>query len=157
MDPEQAFEKMEESRQELFATITELSRAEMCNTQVEGEWTIRDILAHLAAWDQISLEAMRAYLAPDGVRVPIITDHDGWNAEQTATRKSSPLEEVLKELARVRLELLAIMDGLSEQQWEQVHTLPWGAKGTPADLLSGLAWHEMEHIKAIRKWKGQQV
>jgi hypothetical protein len=49
--------------------------------------------------------------------------------------------------------LVATVNRLSAEQWEQEVTFPWGGTGMLAEVLGGLAWHEKEHVETIQRWQ----
>jgi uncharacterized damage-inducible protein DinB len=155
VDPEQALEKLDQSRQALFAALEGLDNKDMDSPLVEGDWTIKDVLGHIASWEQTCVEPMRAFSSGADFSAEIIVDHNAWNARQFAQKKDLPLDDILRDLSRLRLEVLAMADKLSDQQWEQTIRMPWGEQGTTAEMLAGLAWHEMEHVQTIQNWKGK--
>jgi hypothetical protein len=152
MDPEEAYEKIEASRLALFQTVEGLSEEDLLVPQVEGIWTIKDLLSHITAWEDECLRPLRNFIARGEFDSQVIEDHDAYNMVLADKKQRLSLRDVMKDLVRIRLELLAQCDMLSEAQWEQPVSLPWGQIGTMADMLSGLAWHENEHVKTIQHW-----
>ena len=152
MDPEQAFERIEESRAALLKSIEGLPEAALTGPQVEGSWTIKDLIAHITSWEAVCVDPLRRFAAGGAFEAEVIEDHLAWNDMQAARWRDQSVADLIKELVRTRLELLAIADSLTEEQWEQSVTHPWGDQGTVSDMLSGLAWHENEHLKSIQNW-----
>lgn len=152
MKKEKALTRFSASRRALQETITVLSESEITGPPVEGIWSIKDLLGHLTAWEQTLIEPLAAFAAGRGFEPEIITDHDAWNQEQSARRSAASLAKVQEELETVRQELLKNLGGLSDSQWEQAFQAPWGDQNTISEMISGLAWHEEEHTKSIRKF-----
>lgn len=97
--------------------------------------------------------------AQGGEFVPeTIPDDLAWNDQQAAGWQNKSLQMVLDNLHDTRRAILEELDKLSAAQWELQLPAPWGGHGTLASLISGLSWHEHEHLDSIRKFlKGKAV
>jgi hypothetical protein len=56
----------------------------MTQVQVEGVWTIKDVLGHIASWEEICLEPLRRYADGGPFEVQVIEDDLAWNDVQAA-------------------------------------------------------------------------
>lgn len=155
MENDEIFDKIADSRQTLMEAIDGLDGETISTIRWDQKWTVKDLLAHIIAWDESCLEPLRKFGRGEPFAAEEIKDHNAWNAQQVERWSARPLETVLRELTRVRLELLAAAQQVDERSWKVELQLPWGEKGTVAHILSGLAWHENEHAKEILKWRGQ--
>jgi uncharacterized damage-inducible protein DinB len=153
MTKERALARLTASRQALHQAIQGLSDQEMTQVQVEGEWTVKDVIGHVSSWEETLLEPLGRYASGGPFEVQVIQDYLAWNDEQAAGKRNVPLSEILDELAAVRQELVSGASRLSGEQWQQRELFPWGERGTLIQALSGLAAHEMEHVRAIRRWR----
>lgn len=52
MDKEVALTRLAESRQALRQATQGLSEDEMTQAQVEGVWTVKDVVGHVTSWEQ---------------------------------------------------------------------------------------------------------
>jgi uncharacterized damage-inducible protein DinB len=157
MEVDEVFEKIADSRQSLLSAISGLDYKTIANAAVYENWTIKDVLGHIIAWDEVCLDPLRKFTLGQAFNAEPIKDHDDWNSKQAARRAAQPVESILRDLTRVRLELLSVAQRLDSTQWKVELTLPWGERGTVTQMLSGLAWHEEEHTREIQQWKeGQQ-
>jgi len=153
MGKEESLAKLGESRRALRRAIEGLSEQEMTQVHVEGVWTVKDVISHIASWDETLLDPLRRCSAGGGFEVQVIEDYLAWNDEQAARKRDIPLDAMLEESATVRRELVALAKGVPDEWWERQLTFPWGDTGTLAHALSGLAWHEMEHVRTIQRWR----
>jgi len=151
MEKTKALIRFTNSRQALLKAIAGLSESDLTVPQVEGIWTIKDVLGHISAWEQTLLEPLAAFAIGRPFIAEIIPDHDAWNLGQSARRSSCSYSEICKEMETTRQELLAVLSSLSKDQWEQSFLAPWGDQNTIIEMISGLAWHEQEHTKSIQK------
>ena len=148
--------KLAESRRDLHRATQGLSEEEMTQVQVEGVWTIKDVLGHIASWEEICLEPLRRYADGDPFKVDAIKDYLILNEELAARKQDTPLDAILDELDAIRQELVATASKLPAEQWEQRVLFPWGDEGTVTEMLDELYQHELEHVHAIQQWRGDR-
>ncbi|MBF6590695.1 MAG: DinB family protein [Ktedonobacterales bacterium] len=141
--------RMRTARQALETAIAGLTEDQLAREIVAGEWTTRDIVAHITAWDTITLEGIQR--AARGERVGdafIMEGVDAWNIARADERRSAPLADVLSELAASRTALLAALE-----RWPEDH-VPLGPAGW--DETARLWWlteHDDEHARDIAAWR----
>jgi uncharacterized damage-inducible protein DinB len=157
MNQERALNQIADSRQALLKSIEGISEHIMASEKVEGEWTIKDLLAHIIAWDEICLVPLRRFSQGQQFQPEIIKNSDIWNKPQVEKRQDQAVSTLLRELTRIRLELLAATQRLDDTQWKMSIEMPWGGeKGTVASLLSGLASHELRHTQSIMNFREEK-
>lgn len=157
MTKEQTLAGLAKSRQALHQAIEGLSEQEMTQAQVEGVWTIKDLIGHITSWDAAVLQPLRRYADGRPFETAVLEDYLTWNDEQAALKQDVPLDAILEEATAVREALVATANQLSAEQWEQELTFPWGSTGTLSKGLGGLAWHEKEHVETIQRWRDGRV
>ena len=153
MTKEEILTRLAESRQALHQAIEGLSEEEMAQVQVEGVWTVKDVLGHIASWEETCLEPLRRYADSGPFEVEVIEDYLTWNDEQAARKRDVPLNAILDELAAIRQGLVEAARRLSAGQWEQRVPFSWGGEGTIAEVLDVFYRHELEHVRSIQQWR----
>jgi uncharacterized damage-inducible protein DinB len=153
MTKEETLARLAESRQALHQAIENLSEEEMTQIQVEGVWTIKDVLGHITSWEETCLEPLRHYADGSPFEVEVIEDYMAWNDEQATRKQDIPLDTALDELATVRQGLVEAVSRLSARQWEQRVPFSWGGEGTMAEVLGVFYRHELEHVRSIQQWR----
>ena len=156
MTKEKTLAGLAKSRQALHQAIEGLSAEEMTQVQVEGVWTVKDVIGHITSWEEAVLRPLRRYADGNPFGTDVIKDYLAWNDEQAALKQDVPLDAILDKATAIREELVATANRLSAEQWEQDVPFPWGGTGTVAKALRGLKEHEMEHVRAVRRWRGEQ-
>jgi uncharacterized damage-inducible protein DinB len=154
MTKEETLARLAESRQALHQAIEGLSEEEMTQVQVEGVWTIQDVLGHIASWEGTCLEPLQRYADGGPFEVEVIEDYLTWNDEQAARKRDVPLDTILDELATIRQGLVEAASRLSAGQWKQRVPFSWGGQGTIAEVLDVFYQHELGHVRHIQRWRG---
>ncbi len=152
MDKLKALEEFSNSRAKLLKSIEGLDEYLMTQETVDGTWTVKDILAHLTSWERTLLVPLYAYAQTGEFLPEVIPDDLAWNDQQAAKWQRKSLKTVISELHETRREILEQVARLKPEQWESELAAPWRGKSTLAELISGLSWHENEHLESIHQW-----
>jgi hypothetical protein len=150
-------EELSRTRAALLDAIAGLDEQALERKGVVSDWSIKNVLAHIAAWEARVVQALPARLAT-GTTPPDMqarqVDEDASKAVEVAEREELTPSEQLMELERTREALLTYLRGLDAATWERRN--PWGTwQGTLAEYLRmALTEHEQEHIAALRQVSG---
>jgi hypothetical protein len=139
--------RISRERDRLLATLDVLTEEEMARPGACGEWSAKDVLAHIAAWEE---ECARA-IGTLGKGEPWDVDYDleAWNDQTYRQRRSLPLDQVRREFQGAHQTLLEAIGGLTEEQLAQNSDIRgWIANSTYA--------HYQEHLLDLMSWKDKQ-
>jgi hypothetical protein len=106
-----------------------------------GEWSVKDLIGHLASWEEYAVEAIEAHRAH---RVPWIEatplDVDGINAEAVEAKAGRSLDEIRREAGATHARLVALIEGIPDEEWTAptMSTNESGATETLGALLGGI-------------------
>jgi len=91
-------------RAELLWQLLDASETTLSESPVfgKGDWTAKDLLAHIAAWDRWEHQVMVAMLAGQQPDLGALEDIDGFNTAAVAQRRDRSLGEVLAEVEDAR-------------------------------------------------------
>jgi hypothetical protein len=157
-------EELRRTRAELLDAIAGLDEPQLDRKGSVSEWSIKNVLAHISAWEAWVVQALPERMATGETPADLsvrIADEDRYNAEEVAEREELTASEQLIELERTREALLAYLHGLSDAIWERRR--PWRTwEGTLAEYLrESIVGHEAEHIAdlkaAAEQLKGERV
>lgn len=142
-------------RDKLLLAVAGLSAEDAQRTAI-GEWSVKDIVAHIAAWDG---EAARRLELIGAGRESEIVDYgegeiDEWNARAVAQRRDARWDEVLAELHEARERLFEALRSLSDEQIAATDSrfpiaewLPqWTQQHDGRHASEVLAWRKREHV-----------
>jgi hypothetical protein len=148
--------KDEQARWE--ALLDEIGEAHMTQPGVAGDWSIKDIVAHLTGWRRRSVARFQAVLRHESSFSPPWPPHletdDEINAWIYAANKDRPLSDVLAESREVFQQLFDTLNAFPEAALLDPERFGW-MEGEP---LSGAVFfghfHE-EHEPDMRAWLGK--
>lgn len=133
------------SHQLMHALVNDIQ----ANRIIYPGWTIKEVLAHIAGWDELAVEMLRMChtgTIPTELHVQSI---DRYNAQAVEQRKHLTLQETMDDWQAVRQQLLELANATSEEDLTRPIAYPWGGKGNMLDVLAILADHEDEHAVEI--------
>ena len=120
--------------------------ARLHSSPAEGEWSPRDILAHLRASDDILAPRLIQILVRDQSPLPAF-DERRW-AEVVGYR-GIEFQALLATFAARRAELAAMLSRLAPEDWQRAGLHEERGPRTVLQLLRVLLQHEEEHVAQI--------
>ncbi len=140
-------------RRDLLRALEGLSEADLTRAGVDGLWSVRDILAHIAAWDRQVALVLEAWLA--GTTPPAaVPDIAGFNAQVTAAASGESPAATLLVLARTHVDVAAAVARAQGRSGEVIDP-DSGHPTTLGHLVDDMASHERAHAASILAWRGR--
>lgn len=131
--------------------------AELLAVPIHDDWTIKEVLVHLAGWDRAVAGSAEDVLAQRRARLTRMQLEDV-NTDVVDSRRGSPLELVRRELMEAHQGLLDRLASYSPEQWRTaVADHPW-SDGSAMTLASVFAYryhgltHYGGHAEEIEAW-----
>lgn len=125
---------------DLFARIDD-AQAQQPRTIGGGEWSAKDLMGHLAFWEELAIDAIEAWR--DG-RLPraeqVFTgDHvDAINAENFERTAASSMDEVRARAARAHDTLVAMIREIPDDLWRAKPAYETTRRRTLAEMLGSV-------------------
>ena len=144
------------ARKKLETLVNSLTETQLTTPGLVGAWSVKDVLAHLAAWEQLTLERLNAGLGnrPLPMR-PIKTDEDvQWMNDKVYARNRDRALAAVREDFRIAHErLMEKVNGLDKKLIQKTAPMEW-AGDRPVWLLIAVNTyiHYAEHQETIEKW-----
>ena len=141
------------------ALLGEIGEERMDETGVAGAWSIKDVVAHLAAWRRRTVARLEAVGRGQPEPAPEwpadLRDDDEINSWFHARDRGKSVREVLAESRRVFQQLVAAIEKLPDDALDDAGRFPWtnGAPLTGATLFGH--FHE-EHEADMRAFLSRQ-
>jgi hypothetical protein len=135
-----------------------MNENEMTAPGVQGEWSVKDVLVHISAWEKYLLDRLGYVMTGQHPQYPVMITWDDvhrFNAQVYAENKDRPLPSVVIEFRTLFRGVMTVLEALDEQLLDQPYTYDF-----PDDQLSLLQLikantyeHYREHCVTIEKNK----
>lgn len=144
MNHEQLFSRIERPWRAFAESYTGLPLSAMLQPGVVDDWSVQDLIAHVAIWENEALRALPLVL--EKRRPPRYGGIDRFNAAQIASKKGDSLARALAEFEGTHRRLMAYLETVPESSFTQEtrfrHRLRLDTYG-----------HYPEHTEAILSWR----
>src|SRR5262245_27056790 len=143
-----AIERMARSRAQTLALVQRVPPAALLRPRTQADWSIRDVLAHIAAWEAEGARRLALIASGHGDRIvwyDTAAELDAFNARVVSAGRRHGLGPTIRRLATARRRLLAALRRLPPAALaDPDHALP------VTRWLREFAWtHEAQHRRAI--------
>jgi hypothetical protein len=148
MDKQQLLKQLDKSWAAIKESYAGLSDALMTEPGVTGDWSVKDILAHITTWEEEALKYLPLIIK--GSRPPRYSVNYGginaFNAQMTEHKRRLPLSDVLKQLDETHRRLIDYIHQAPEDQFTRETRFRHRLR---VDTYS----HYPKHARAIRQWR----
>jgi hypothetical protein len=143
-----------------FDTASEgLDETAMAAPGVVESWSIKDLIGHVTAWDQLAVEYLERWRHGGPEPARDWDSADTYNAQEAAWREGWTLAEVRDEAADIRRRLRAVLASITDEEWATVVRINYRGRSLGewvGGALGGTARpgsHAAEHAARIRAWR----
>jgi hypothetical protein len=139
--------------------VAEVGRERMNLPGPMGEWSFKDLAAHLAAWRNARIPMIEAIARGEAVPPPPwpadMDDDDDINSWLQQRDRDKPLDDVLADYDQSFERLVTAIEALPENVARDPTALPWmgGEAAVDVDFTEHL---HSEHLPSIRAWLDHQ-
>ena len=151
MDKQQLLERLEKAWAAIKESYAGLPDSQMMNTGVIGNWSVKDILAHVTTWEEEALKYLPLIIT--GGKPPRYIQYggiDAFNAQMTEQKRDLALSEVLKQLEETHRRLIDYILSVPEEHFTQETRF---RRRLRLDTYS----HYPIHANSIREWLKRPV
>ncbi|MHA2230238.1 MAG: DinB family protein [Candidatus Thorarchaeota archaeon] len=155
MNLEKTIQFFVDDHQKLENILSKLNDKQLNNEKIQGNWTVKDIIAHISAWNWELITQTDLVLSG---RKPWYSDttEAEFNRKAVRQRKSWSLEKTLSEWRESFESLISRIKKLSIEEWTFGLDDEWpeGGKITVASIFGYRYYeegHEGGHAKVIQK------
>jgi hypothetical protein len=152
MNRQQLLRKLDKAWAEIKESYAGLSDSQLTEPGITGNWSVKDILAHVTTWEEEALKYLP--LINKGGRPPRYSVKyggiDAFNAQMTEQKRGLSLSEVLRQLDEIHRRLIAYIQSVPEEQFTR--ETPFRRR-LRLDTYS----HYPIHTKMIREWRERSV
>lgn len=154
---------IEKERSALEAFLERLTADLMMMPGIVGEWSAKDVLAHLIAWEQMVLGWYNAGLGGEMPELPAPgfkwNETPQLNQQIYEKHRDWPLDQVMAQFRASHLEILGVIQELSNEKLFTAGHFAWTKKNTLGTyMVSATSSHYLWARKELRKgYKAKQV
>ena len=123
-----------------------------------GEWSLKDLLGHLAHWQELALETISRTRADGSITRIALDDVDAENARDIARKAEWPIATVRKGAAATHEQLVADLREMADDEWRTPRPVAGGGERSLGDMLGsvlgapdrpfGHAWAHLRELEA---------
>ena len=149
-------QRLQTERRRLERNVSQLVPEDMLKPGVVGEWSTKDVLAHLADWEAHMLVWVEAARGGDPVASPdpglTWQQLDVFNQRVYERHRDEPLEAVIEYFHDTHRQFMALVEAMSEEEMLTPSRYPFLGRDTIYKWLGAYAAHDVWGKAAIRKW-----
>ncbi len=142
---EEILDALRYARRDLEDVIACVPDGSIDEEGVVAEWSVRDLVGHVATWEQEAIKALRRFLTDRDLKAVVTwTDVDGLNARESRRKSALSLAQLRGEFEESHAQLIALLSGLPEGDLAREEV----EKRIRVDTYA----HYAEHTAHIRDW-----
>jgi len=120
MKKQQLIDKIEHAWKDFKESYVGLSAEVMIEPEISGEWSVKELVAHVSAWEGEALKYLPLIL--QGKRPPrysvLYGGIDAFNAQTAAQARQLSLDEIIQQADETHTRLLAYLQVVPEEEFE---------------------------------------
>jgi hypothetical protein len=148
MNRQQLLQQLDKAWATFKESYAGLSDAQLTEPGVTGNWSVKDIIAHVTWWEEEALKHLPLIIK--GGRPPRYSTTyggiDAFNAQMTEQKQGLSLSDVLRQMDETHRRLVAYVQNVPEEQFMRETRV---RRRLRLDTYS----HYPQHAKAIREWR----
>jgi hypothetical protein len=115
-----------------------------------GYWTVKDVMAHMLAWDEEILRTAEHWTVERPWQHGALYD-DEWNESEVARQADLDVIALADGLATLHRKLLQTFDALSDEELAATSVTPWSERMSLLSFLYEMALHNSAHRKDLEE------
>ena len=152
---------MQDGHQTVLQTIDGLAGQAWHTPNVCGAWSSKDILAHLASFEEVLVEvltSLRDSSQPTPLLNRLLADKS-FNDSEVAARRDKSVEQVLADYEAAHRQAMALAEQLPDETFRRPGTLSWyGAQYALDDFIVYMFYgHKREHTAQVKLFRNRSA
>ena len=158
MNKDEISDALEDERENFLEAIDGLSAEQLQTSGVVGEWSVKDIMIHLSAWEAELVKLL--WQARQGQKPTTLhfsqIDTDAINQQWFENYRSRSMERVIDDFEAVRKQTIRRLEAFSDDDLNQAQLFTWQGKQPLWEWIANDSFqHENEHAAQIREWRAR--
>jgi hypothetical protein len=154
-----AVQMLENSHAKVIESVDDLPELLWDVPDVCGEWSVKDIIVHLASYERVALDVLKTFQGeePTPYVLRCFADNDEFNRSQVGTRKYLTAQQAMNEYNEAQIQTTSLLEQIPVDAAQRVGTMPWyNQKRCLTDYIGTLYDHTCEHCQQIISFRQQQ-
>lgn len=155
-----ATEVLDSCHLKMIQALDDLPDEEWDVPGVCGNWSVKDIVAHLASYEYLLIDTLNTALGNEATsRLTHFVEHrDRFNAEEVAKRRYDTAQHVLDEYNDAQVESISLLERIPSETLQKVGIVPaLGEQRSPNDLVNIVSKHTNEHRAHIEAFRNREA
>jgi uncharacterized damage-inducible protein DinB len=151
-----AVQMLENSHVKVIESVDDLSEPLWDVPGVCGEWSVKDTIAHLAAYERVLIDVLKTFQGdePTPYILQCFANFDDFNGMQVETRKYSTAQQVINDYNEAQIQTTSLLEQMPADAVQRVGTMPWyNPNRCLADLIGTLYEHTCAHCRQIIQFR----
>jgi hypothetical protein len=148
--------RLHAERRRLEANLARLSREDILRPNTVGQWSFKDVLAHLAHWEAFLPDWIAVSRRGEKVEVPApgLTWKDVHTLNQRIyeAHRDQSLDDVLEYFRDTHIRFMALAEALTDEETLTPRFYAFTGGGSLYDWLNAYAAHDLWGKSKIRQW-----
>jgi hypothetical protein len=132
--------------------LGQLTEEELTATPVVGQWTVKDVVAHVWSWADEAVHTAKAWDGPRAWQVDVAYD-DAWNEAQVTGRSALALIAVVDGVTGAHRRLMHFVDLTDSEAFARPGKASWGDMTTLGEYLCDIATHYLDHVEDLKRYQ----
>jgi uncharacterized damage-inducible protein DinB len=151
-----ASELLEKSNLLVIQTVDDLPETAWDIPGACGNWSVKDIIAHLASYEHIIVDVLSIFQKeqPTPYILQFLHQLDQFNKVEVEARKYETAQHVLDEYQDAQIEATSLLMQIPDEKVQERGTMPWyGEDCCLADFINRIYDHTREHCAQIARFR----
>ena len=151
-----ATELLEKSNLLVIQTVDDLPETAWDIPGACGNWSVKDIIAHLASYEHIIVDVLSIFQKeqPTPYILQFLHQLDQFNKVEVEARKYETAQHVLDEYQDAQIEATSLLMQIPDEKVQERGTMPWyGEECCLADFINRIYDHTREHCAQIARFR----
>jgi hypothetical protein len=159
MNKDDLLDALEDEREKLIDALEDIPEEAMLEPGVAGEWSVKDILAHLNAWEAELIRLLWHIRQGKRPAFPQVqaSEVDERNRVYYEQSRDRPLERILADFEGIRIQTIRRVEAFSDQELTDPARFTWLKGRALWERIAEDSYaHDAEHAADILAWRARR-
>lgn len=140
----------------VIQSVDGLAETEWDVPHVCGDWSVKEILAHLTSYEHVVVDILSTFLGnePTSYVFGFLKEPAEFNNTEVEARRYSTAQQVLDEYNDTQVESESLLEQIPDEKVSQKGTMPgYGEEYSLTDFINVMYEHTREHCQQIARFR----